>query len=106
MPVIAQGELLAGIELMAVGGRKQGLEAWYRENVVPNIEILPVTPDVARHYARILAALRKAGTPIETNDIWIAAIALTNDLIVVSADQHLRYVPGLIVEDWTQSESK
>jgi len=89
---------------MPVGGRKQSLEVWYRETVVTSIEILPVTSDVARHYAGILAQLRKAGTPIETNDIWIAAIAVANNLIVVSADQHLRYVPGLIVEDWTQPE--
>ena len=86
------------------GARRQHLEAWFQQNLVDDSAILPVTSGVARHYARIFAELRKAGTPIETNDIWIAAIALANNLIVVSADRHFRYVPGLIVEDWTQPE--
>ena len=104
MPVVAQGEILAGIELMPVSARKQRLEDWYQENVARDAAILPVTPDVARHYARIFAALRNAGTPIETNDIWIAAIAFAYDLVVVSTDRHFRYVPGLAVEDWTIKE--
>jgi hypothetical protein len=87
MPVIAQGELLAGIELMPAGGRKQSLEVWYRESVLTNVEILPVTSEVARQYARIFAELRKAGTPIETNDIWIAAIASSRWLIRISPCQ-------------------
>jgi len=101
--VVSQGELLAGIDLTPPGARKQLLEAWYRD-VASKFVVLQITPDVARHYARIFAALRRAGTPIETNDIWIAAIAQAYDLTVASADRHFRFVSGLPVEDWTVSE--
>lgn len=39
----------------------------------PFVSILPVTPSVAHHYGRLFADLRRAGTPIPINDIWIAA---------------------------------
>ena len=38
--------------------------------------IIEVTPDVARRYGEVFAELRRAGTPIPVNDIWIAAAAL------------------------------
>jgi predicted nucleic acid-binding protein len=39
-------------------------------------EIQPVTPGVARLYGRLFADLRRAGTPIPINDVWIAATTL------------------------------
>ncbi len=35
-----------------------------------------MTPAVARRYGRLIADLRRAGTPIPINDVWIAATAL------------------------------
>jgi tRNA(fMet)-specific endonuclease VapC len=51
----------------------------------------------AEHYADIFAALRAAGTPIPTNDIWIAASARQHALPVFSFDAHFTKVPGLRV---------
>lgn len=42
----------------------------------PFVATLPVTPMVARRYGRLFADLRRAGTPIPINDIWIAATTL------------------------------
>ncbi|HEX7669336.1 MAG TPA: PIN domain-containing protein, partial [Polyangiaceae bacterium] len=39
----------------------------------PFVSVLPVTSGVAERYGQIFAELRRAGTPIPTNDIWIAA---------------------------------
>ena len=103
MPVIAQGELLAGIEAAASPARQAALLVWYKRTVNEVTEVLPVTSAVAEQYARIYSTLRKAGTPISSNDMWIAAIALAHDLIVVTADRDLEFVPGLLVEDWSKS---
>lgn len=103
MPVIAQAELLAGVEVMNDGGRKQELRRLYDETVGDATDILPIDSRVAERFAAIFAQLRRDGRPIETNDIWIGAIALVHELTVVSSDAHLRFIKGLPVEDWTVS---
>jgi tRNA(fMet)-specific endonuclease VapC len=55
----------------------------------------------AEHYGRIRARLETAGTPIGPNDLLIAAIALTHDLIVVTHNtREFSRVNGLKIEDW------
>jgi predicted nucleic acid-binding protein len=103
MPVIAQGELLAGIEAAANPSRRAALRTWYEQTINEVTEVLPVNSAVAERYAQVYSALRKAGTPISSNDMWIAAIALTHDLIVVTADRAFDFVPGLKAEDWSGS---
>jgi predicted nucleic acid-binding protein len=46
----------------------------------------------------VVAHLRRQGTPIPTNDIWIAATALEHGGRVVAYDDHFGRVPGLLVE--------
>lgn len=64
----------------------------------PRVEVLPVTRTTADRFGRIAATLRKAGTPIPTNDIWIAAHAFESGAELVSFDEHFGAVPGLV---WT-----
>jgi len=54
----------------------------------------------AQRYGQIKDGLRKKGRPIPENDIWIAAIALQYDLILVSRDDHFHDVVGLQIEMW------
>ena len=49
-------------------------------------------------YATIRYALRKKGTPIPENDVWIAAIAQQYRLTLLSRDSHFRKIEGLDVE--------
>ena len=49
----------------------------------------------AHHYASIFAQLRRKGTPIPTNDIWIAALALEHNLILYSRDAHFDKIPSV-----------
>jgi len=44
--------------------------------------------------------LRRAGHPIPENDIWIAAVALQYDFVMVTRDKHFGFVPELNVEIW------
>lgn len=63
---------------------------------------LPFDLPAARHYANIRDELERAGQPIGGNDLLIAAIALANNLIVVTNNSgEFRRVPGLSVEDWS-----
>jgi tRNA(fMet)-specific endonuclease VapC len=59
------------------------------------VSVLPVTRATADRFGRIAAALRKAGTPIPTNDIWIAAHAFESGAELLSFDRHFEAVPGL-----------
>lgn len=101
MPVIAQAELLAGVELTVAGRRKDELRRLYEQTVGESTNILPIDAPVAEQFAAIFARLHRAGRPIETNDIWIAAIAAVHDCIVVSNDAHFHHIEGLRVENWT-----
>jgi len=93
LPVVVLGELQAGFEM---GNR-------YRENSVALSEflresfvgILPVTEAVARRYSRIFAQLKASGTPIPTNDIWIASCAAEAAGMLITFDRHFEKVPGL-----------
>jgi tRNA(fMet)-specific endonuclease VapC len=56
----------------------------------------------ARHYASIRHDLEQGGQIIGNNDLMIAAIALANDLTVVTNNvNEFKRVPGLRVEDWS-----
>ncbi|MCP4400756.1 MAG: type II toxin-antitoxin system VapC family toxin [bacterium] len=99
--VITQGELLAGIELIADERRKQKLQEFYQQILAMTSDILTIDSQVAQSYAEIFADLRRKGTPIPTNDLWIAAIAKAYNLILVSNDEHFQHVENLQIENWT-----
>jgi len=87
---IALGELRTGFVL---GGRRKRNEAeleTFLDN--PAVEVLAVDADTSRHYAEIVAELRKAGTPLPTNDIWIAAAAVRHGATVLTCDEHFERI--------------
>lgn len=63
----------------------------------PWLELVQVTRTTADRFGRIAAALRKEGTPIPTNDIWIAAHAFEAGAELVTFDRHFDSVQGLPV---------
>ena len=54
----------------------------------------------ARVYGNIKSILRKKGTPIPENDIWIAALAQRNELIIVTRDKHFKQIESITIENW------
>ena len=74
LPTIVLGELEAGF---ALGRRERENRTLLAELLAELfVSTLPVTPAVAFRYGRLAADLRRAGTPIPINDIWIAATTL------------------------------
>ena len=62
---------------------------------------LPFDDNSANIYGRIRTALEKNGTPIGPNDLLIASIALSYDLILVTHNtREFKRVLGLNIEDW------
>ena len=61
----------------------------------PLVEALDVDLQTADRFARVATALRAAGTPIPTNDVWIAAHAMQTGAQLVSFDKHFEKVAGL-----------
>ncbi len=67
--------------------------------------IIPLDPKAAPIAGRIRAELAAMGTPIGPNDLQIAAIAVANNLILVTHNvREFNRVNGLILEDWEQED--
>ncbi len=62
----------------------------------PRVIIFPIDVEAADFYASILNNLKNKGTPIPTNDIWIAATAFQHGFKLFSKDKHFNYIPGLM----------
>lgn len=86
VPAVVLGELRVGFVLGGQRERNEELLSDFLAN--PVVERLNVDEDVSRHYADIVVDLRRAGTPVPTNDIWIAATAARAGAIVLSSDEH------------------
>ncbi len=91
--VISIGELLSGFK----GGNKEAKNKSELEEFLdaPRVVIYSIDDDTAEFYSEVLHNLRTAGTPIPTNDIWIAAIAFQHGLKLFSTDTHFQQVKGL-----------
>lgn len=90
VPTVTMGELRTGFLL---GAHRQRNESELEEFLAnPVVEVLAVDPEASRHYAEIVADLRRAGTPLPTNDIWIAATAARHGAAVLTCDQHFERI--------------
>ncbi len=93
--IISIGELLSGFR---VGNRiKENRDELGQFLDSPRVAIYPLEVDTAEHYSSILNKLKQNGTPIPTNDIWIAAVALQHGLPLYTQDNHFSYVDGLLL---------
>lgn len=71
------------------------------EFIIP-LEILPFDEEATRSYGEIRAALEKAGTPIGSMDLLIAAHAVSLGVTLVTNNtKEFNRVSGLTVVDWT-----
>jgi len=87
-PAIVLGELHAGFMQGRDRDRNERLLAEFLAN--PVVEVLTVDAEAGLQYADIVFELRRQGTPIPTNDIWIAATAARAGAIVLTYDDHFR----------------
>jgi len=95
VPFVVVAELRAGF---AVAGRGQQNEQVLRRFLhKPGVSMLYATDVTTRAYANLYRQLRAQGTPIPTNDLWIAALVVEHDLALLSRDRHFAHLPQLTV---------
>jgi tRNA(fMet)-specific endonuclease VapC len=96
VPVIVLGEYRCGVSQSRY---RQRYEQWLAE-FLPHSVVLDVDQETAIHYARLRTELKKAGTPIPSNDVWIAALSRQHGLPVLTRDRHFKMVSGLRRANW------
>jgi len=94
VPLFVVGELRAGFAVGRRGAENERVFEGFLHR--PRVEILVPTTGTARHYASLFRQLRAAGTPIPTNDLWIAALVIEHDLALYSRDGHFDAIPQLM----------
>ena len=93
MSAVVIGELLYGFRNGSRFDRNAADLRSFLDN--PYVSLVPVGPVTADRYSRIAAALRAKGSPIPSNDVWIAAHAMETGADLVSADRHFEAVDGI-----------
>jgi len=98
--VIAAGEILQGVERLPMGRKREALQEQV-QTVLSTVSCEPVPVSAGAIYARIKTQRQGVGRPMDANDLWLAATALSLGAILVSRDPDFIDVLGLQVEDWT-----
>lgn len=96
IPVIVLGEYRYGISQSRNHIR---YEQWLAE-YLPSFRILDVDERTTISYSAVRRELKKAGTPIPSNDVWIAALCRQHSLPLLSRDRHFDAVSGITRLDW------
>lgn len=94
LPLVVYAELKVGIDSAP---SEHGPEREFLERMLatPGAEVHRMTERTASFYSRIFNYLRKQGSPIPTNDIWIAAEAMDVGGTLFSDDRHFLKIPML-----------
>lgn len=99
-PVIA--EIAYGIERLPRSRRKD----WLRQRfalIRDELARVPWDDKVSDQFGIAKAALERASSRLEDFDVAVAAHAIANGAVLVTANlRHLGRIPGLRIEDWTK----
>ena len=94
LPFVVLGELRAGF---AHGRRQAENEQILRRFLLKDgVQVIFADDQTTHHYATVFRQLRKQGTPIPTNDMWLAAIVLQHNLVLHDRDKHFHRLPQLV----------
>ena len=94
VPFVVLGELRAGF----ARGRRQAENGrtLRRFLLKDGVDVLFADDHTTHHYASVYRQLRKQGTPIPTNDMWLAALVLQHNLALHARDAHFDHLPQLV----------
>jgi tRNA(fMet)-specific endonuclease VapC len=94
LPFIVVGELRAGFAAGTQGPRNEA--AMRRFLMQPGVGILYADEQTTHHFSSVYRQLRTQGTPIPTNDMWIAALVLQHSLALCARDAHFDALPQIV----------
>jgi tRNA(fMet)-specific endonuclease VapC len=97
MSIFVLGELYAGF----AGGTKKrsNKDTLNRFLLKPTVKILNATSETAKIFGMVKQNLKKAGTPLPINDVWVAAHALETGSTLITYDSHFKKIAGLRLWD-------
>ena len=90
VPVIVLGEYRYGI----AQSRNRAAYANWLKALTNDCLVLDINESTTLDYAEITLELKRNGSPIPTNDIWIAALCRQHALPLLSRDRHFDLVSG------------
>ncbi len=94
LPFVVLAELRAGF---ALGKRTADNERVLRRFLLkPGVAVLFADEQTTHHYASAFRQLRLQGTPVPTNDLWIAALVLQHNLTLHARDRHFDHLPQIV----------
>ncbi len=93
LPFIVMAELRAGFVAGSRG--RENEKVFHRFLGKPGVEVLWPSEATTRNYAQLFRQLRAQGTPIPTNDLWIAALVEEHGLMLCTRDRHFAHLPQL-----------
>jgi predicted nucleic acid-binding protein len=92
---IVFGELLAGFRK---GSRfPSNLDTLRQFLASPRVRWVPLDDETGDRYSIIHDTLRRAGNPVPSNDVWIAASAMQHGLRLLTTDPHYQQMPQIAV---------
>jgi tRNA(fMet)-specific endonuclease VapC len=93
LPLIVLAELRSGFLVGSRGPENEQVLTRFLSS--PRVAVLSPDQETTHHYARLFRQLRAQGTPIPTNDLWIAALVSQHQLLLFARDRHLDHLPQL-----------
>ena len=93
MPVPVLAELRYGF-LSGTRGR-QNEASLMRFLDSPRVRLLPCDEQTTYYYSQLKLQLKKQGTPIPINDVWIAALVLQHGMTLLTYDGDFKHIPQL-----------
>ena len=97
MSIFVLAELYAGFK----GGSREVENKGYLEKFLTKntVQILEGTKETSQIFAEVKNKLKKSGTPIPINDVWIASHAQETGSVLITYDAHFENVMGLRLWD-------
>ena len=94
IPFIVLGELKAGF----LGGSERRANEMLLNRLLAKstVDVLLPGRETAEHYGRLFVQLKRAGTPIPDNDLWVAALVLEHNLVLITRDRHFEHIPQML----------
>ncbi len=91
LPLMVVAELRSGFSVGRKGAENEAILQRFLNS--PRVSIECPDENTTFIYARLFGYLRRNGTPIPINDLWIASLTLQNDATLLTFDQHFEALP-------------
>ena len=94
LPFVVLAQLRAGFAVGRRGAENERVLGLFLSK--PGVDVLYPDDQTTHQYASVYRQLRRQGTPIPTNDVWIAALVLQHGLTLHARDRHFDHLPQLM----------